>query len=448
MSNAKYHLSPEQLAAAEKKRLRRQAKRSLTRENPSEPSKQPQFLARPWVSLSDSCKDAPGDYTVKVMTWNILAQCLMRSELFPTSGKARKAAERGRMIYDELVFYDADVMCLQEADRQDKLFPILKDAGYFYTYAAGPLKPHGCVIAYKQDMFRIVGEKVIQYDNLEVRENVTISSQARIASSHRTTNIGSLVALERVGTNRAGYIVATTHLFWHPAYTYERARQAGLLLREVIGWRDHMQLCDWPCIISGAADFNFSPEDPAYSLLVGDPLSAEQKHSLDVSRVVHVSIDSSVPKSSTTDGEEGEEGDPDRIIRDSRVAEVSDGLLSDSELLDLFRHPLRSAYDEGQRMRKAVAKPSDVVTFGDRIPLSTARLGANEPMWTSYTHYWKTTLDYIFFLDSPRTHTKVIGYLQPHHTENVAQGLPQLQICGSDHFSLCAKLMTSISPCE
>ncbi|KAI6007331.1 Endonuclease/exonuclease/phosphatase [Pisolithus albus] len=446
MSHAKCHPSPEQLAAvAEKKRLQRQAKRLLARENPAEPTKQLQFLARPWVSLSDSCKDAPGDHTVKVMTWNILAQCLMRSELFPTSGKARKAAERERMIYDELVYYDADIVCLQEADRQDKLFPVLNNAGYSYTYAAGPSKPHGCVVAYKQDMFRIVGKKVVQYDDVEVRGNVTLNPRARIASSRRTKNIGSLVALERVGTDRVGYIVATTHLFWHPAYTYERARQAGLLLREVVGWRDHMQLHNWPCIITGAADFNFSPENPAYSLLVGDPLSAEQKHGLDVSRVVHVSIDPSVPESSSA---EGEEGDPDRVIRNSRVAEVPDGLLSDSEFSDLFRHPLRSTYDEGQRMRKAAATSNDVVTFGDRMPFSTARLGANEPMWTSYTHYWKTTLDYIFFLDSPHTHTEVIGYLQAHLTENVVQGLPQLGVCGSDHFSLCAQLRTSISPCE
>lgn len=350
------------------------------------------------------------------------------------------------MIHDELIFYDADIMCLQEADRQDKLFPVLKNAGYSYTYATGPLKPHGCVVAYKQDMFRIVGEKVVQYDDVEARENAPVSPQARIASSHRTKNIGSLVALERVDTDKVGYIVATTHLFWHPAYTYERARQAGLLLREVVRWRDLMQLHDWPCIIAG--DFNFSPEDPAYSLLVGDPLAAEQKHSLDVSRVVHVSIDPGVSMSSTTEPEEGEEEDPDRVIRNSRVAEISDGLLSDSELLDLFRCRLRSAYDEGQRVCKAMATPTDVVTFGDRIPFSTARLGTNEPMWTSYTHCWKTTLDYIFFLDSPRTHTEVIGYLQPHRTENVIQGLPQLRICGSDHFSLCAQLRTSISPCE
>ncbi|KAI6047557.1 endonuclease exonuclease phosphatase [Pisolithus marmoratus] len=353
--------------------------------------------------------------------------------LFPTSGKARKATERERMIHDELVFYDADIMCLQEADRQDKLFPFLQNAGYSYTYAAGPLKPHGCIVAYRQDMFRIVGERVIQYDDVEVREDTTISPQARIASSHRTKNIGLLVALERVGTDRTGYIVATTHLFWHPA----GYRQAGLLLRGIIGWRDLMQLCDWPCIITG--DFNFSPEDPAYSLLVGDPLSTEQKHRLDISRVVHVSIDPTVPSSSTMELEEGE-GDPDRLRR------LSDGLLSDSEFLDLFRCPLRSAYDEGQRARKDVV--TDVATFGDRTSFSAARLGVNEPMWTSYTHYWKTTLDYIFFLDSPRTHTEVIGYLQPHLTENVVQGLPQLRVCGSDHFSLCAELKTSVSPCE
>jgi RNA exonuclease NGL2 len=44
------------------------------------------------------------------------------------------------------------------------------------------------------------------------------------------------------------------------------------------------------------ADFNFSPDDPGYSLLVGGQLNAEQRDRLEISRVVHVSAVSEPPQ--------------------------------------------------------------------------------------------------------------------------------------------------------
>ena len=82
-------------------------------------------------------------------------------------------------------------------------------------YAAGPRKKHGCLIAYRKDAFECVREKVIAYDEQEVRQ--AGDEKARRGSSFRTKNIGSLVALRRRGSDKDGVIVATTHLFWHPA---------------------------------------------------------------------------------------------------------------------------------------------------------------------------------------------------------------------------------------
>ncbi|KAF8844004.1 Endonuclease/exonuclease/phosphatase [Paxillus ammoniavirescens] len=444
MRTSTYEPTPEQIAQADTKRLKRLEKRLQQEQEESRPLPPGSILARPWISLSNASHTHK---SVKVMTWNFLAQCLVRSELFPTSGKARKANERAPMIYAEILSHDADILCMQEVDRLDKLLPILDSAGYSYTYAAGPEKPHGCLIAYRNNMFQSVHAEVIEYDNLQVHHNPEFNPDARIGSSHRTKNIGSIVALQWLGSDsqHKGYIVATTHLFWHPAYTYERARQASLLLREVVAFQESRKLNQWPCIIAG--DFNFSPDDPAYSLLVGDALSLEQRERLEISRVVHVSIDPSVPQSIAKEADEGggnEEADPDRVIRNSRVAKPSDGLLSDTELCDLVRHRLRSAYDEGQKARRALLEhKSDVVTYGDRKSLPMEKPGAHEPMWTSYTHYWKATLDYIFILDAPESRTDVTGYLQPHRTEDVAPGLPKTGICGSDHFSLCTQLVTS-----
>ena len=90
--------------------------------------------------------------------------------------------------------------------------------GYAWVYAAGPRKKHGCLIAYRKDAYECVRQKVVLYDEEEVRAEG--DEQARRGLSFRTKNIGSLVALRKLGGGDDGVLVATTHLFWHPAYVY------------------------------------------------------------------------------------------------------------------------------------------------------------------------------------------------------------------------------------
>lgn len=438
-----YKPTPEQLALAEDRRRQREAKKLQQQNAQNQAHLPPMFLPRLWKSLP-STQSAPRS-TMKVMSWNLLAQCLIRSNLFPTSSKALKTSHREPMIHAEILSHSADIMCLQEVDRLEKLSSTLEQAGYSFAYAAGPGKQHGCLIAYKQNKYSRVGELIIEYDKQEVHEDSSHPA-TRIGSSRITKNIGFMVALAEVGADHQGVIIATTHLFWHPAFTYERARQAGILIREVLNFRQSMKLDHWPCIIAG--DFNFTPDDPAYSLLVGDSLTEAQSQRLHMSHVIHMTIDPTiVPTAKKADDEEGDgsETDPDRVINNSRVATSSDGLLSDLELTSLFINgaKLRSAYDEGQRTQRDNGTPGDLYTFGDRVSLPPTRLGAHEPMWTSYTNYWKTTLDYIFFVDTPKHSINVAGYLNPHRTTDMEAGLPQIGVCGSDHVSLCAELLLS-----
>lgn len=142
-------------------------------------------------------------------------------------------------------------------------------------------------------------------------------------------------------------------------------------------------------------DFNFAPDDPAYSLLVGDTLLSEQEALISPSLVVHKSIDPAVPPTGpkvAKEGEDGESTDPDRVITDARSAVEDDGLLSVPELLETFQSqaPWRSVYDDG--LSRIKSQSPNVKTFGDRVSIPTTRKGAHEPEWTSYTHYWKTVL--------------------------------------------------------
>nr|GAT54910.1 predicted protein [Mycena chlorophos] len=439
-------LTPEQLALSEA----RKAKKLKLSENPPAPEPATNLiLSRPWISLNSD----PEPGRIKVHTWNMLAQCLVRRELFPTSD-CLKAGQRLPMLHAELLAQDSDILCLQEVDNLEKLLPPLQSK-YTTHYTAGPGKKHGCMILFKKDGFEKQSERLVQYDQEEIRDEG--SDAFRRGLSFKTRNIASIVALKnRSKSGPEGVIVGTTHAFWHPKYTYERCRQVGIFKREVGKFATEHHLEHWPCVIAGGIDsifqvqspvltrfldFNFGPDDPAYSLLMSEPLTKEQRERLEASRVVHVSIDPTVPP--TTSGPVGDDEDqavdPDRVITNARRATPSDGLLTDDELVALFAlgKPLKSAYDEGLAHPRASA--SDIRTFGDRVSCEPDMKGSNEPEYTSFTFFWKTVLDYIF-VSQP---TVITGLLAPHRAEHLGRGLPLKGICGSDHISLSAELSFS-----
>jgi RNA exonuclease NGL2 len=140
------------------------------------------------------------------------------------------------MLFREILSADADILCLQvrnthmkkravtlaylhsvpqEVDRLEKLIPVLEDANYGHVYAAGPRKKHGCLIGFRKDFLRIRDQFVLHYDDIDVRADGT--ERSRKGLSFRTKNIANVVALERLEQPSEGYIVATTHLFWHPS---------------------------------------------------------------------------------------------------------------------------------------------------------------------------------------------------------------------------------------
>jgi len=161
--------------------------------------------------------------------------------------------------------------------------------------------------------------------------------------------------------------------------------------------------------------------------------------------VVHVTIDPEVPPTTTRATAEDDEGgdvsetDPDKIITNARPATPLDGLLTTTELIELYATPVRSAYDEG--LSKHRESENDVVTYRDRVSFQASRRGANEPEWTSYTHYWKTVLGTLHnystrLLPADRPQTTSSSWTHP--TAN------QLSLGFLNHFG--RKILTLVSP--
>jgi len=261
------------------------------------------------------------------------------------------------------------------------------------------------------------------------------TAQRHSDASFLTRNVALIVALQNKSLPEAdGLIVATTHLFWHPRYVYERARQTAILLRSINQFRHDLAKQSWPCIIAG--DFNFTPQEGTYNLLQGRMMTEEQVEKIDKSRIVHLSVDPTVV--SDAPNCVNEDGDPDRVIKDARRCTTHDGLATASQLTQLFGQlpKVRSAYALANRELGI----DRCKCFGHSNSLNENENGFFEPLITAYAHYWKTTLDYIFLLD-PNNVFHVVGVAEPPPPDFLEPGLPLLGISASDHISLAAEII-------
>lgn len=107
-------------------------------------------------------------------------------------------------------------------DRLQKVVLALEEAGYSHIYSSGPRKKHGCIIAYKSRKFARTADRTVFYDDEDLHSTGE-SERFRRGSSFKTRNIALIVGLKFIDSEQK-IVVATTHLFWHPKYTYERTR--------------------------------------------------------------------------------------------------------------------------------------------------------------------------------------------------------------------------------
>lgn len=241
--------------------------------------------------------------------------------------------------------------------------------------------------------------------------------------------------------------------------------QGALMLREITRFQEENQVQQWPIILAGGEctiqtrrviqphaaphrpDFNSAPSDPLYALLVGEPLSPQQVANIDISTLVHTSIDPSVP---ITVGSIRPSGaalkkmkrqamnpsaypppgpqpqapviDPSEELVNARAAIPEDGLLSVEELSALFPGhlsssssgvPFTSVYDsafqtllaQDTALHPDVRGKNGLNVFGNRPrgdnnenydSWDKSRKGANEPMYTNYTRKWHFTVVRLF----------------------------------------------------
>ncbi|OAV89432.1 hypothetical protein PTTG_05986 [Puccinia triticina 1-1 BBBD Race 1] len=384
--------------------------------------------------------------SIKIMTWNILAQCLVRRTLFPGSD-CLKWKDRGPAITQEIVDYNPDVVCLQEVDRLEDHKAVLSAAGYEVLHVIGGYeeegKQHGLLIGWKDDLLNLIDQKVIRFDEQEFK--------SRVGLSRATRNV-ALIAGLAFKHHPGGLVIGTAHLFWHSRYSYERTRQTAFLAKALAEFRsEDRDTTNWPVFLAG--DLNEQPGGPSYRLLSGAALPEKEQLILKESALIHKSAD----RLFTNIADETYvtfEGDEDRVFKDVRPSRPEDGLFDLQELEELFgSRRWLSLYgnwadkmiNEEGNWFKDRPEFKDPGQNGKLVPcLDQLGSGQYEPMWTNFTPLWRCTLDYIWVLCTGASSTsaiEVLALLPTHRTEALEPGLPRLGVEPSDHIPLMAEVM-------
>ena len=149
------------------------------------------------------------------------------------------------MLTNELKYYQPTIMCLQEVDLEQYegyFVPLLQCLLYDHILLAAKKKRQGLLIAWKKHKFELLYRKNIHYDLL---------SAGTVGPIKWTGNVGLCLGLKCRDSLGRGIWISNTHLFWHPRGSYERQRQAGILVSETVTFAS--QESQWPIVICGGA---------------------------------------------------------------------------------------------------------------------------------------------------------------------------------------------------
>jgi CCR4-NOT transcription complex subunit 6 len=325
---------------------------------------------------------------IRVVTYNILASIYATSTMFgycPIWALAWNF-RKGRIL-NEIIGYDADVLCMQEvqADHFESfLYPQLSAIGYEGLYkkktreAFGPKgRIDGCAMFYKRSKFTLRVNNVIEFNEAAMKmanedrfhnpipmEGDNTNSINRLLRD----NVAQICVLEMVGQYGVPIqiCVSNVHIFWDPKFADVKLWQAHILVKEL---QNFIAQNDLPLILMG--DFNSEPKSSVYELLQKGRVS--QDH--------------------------------------SDLAKDLIGILPKVERL---RHDL------------ALASAYETV------------LG-EEPVFTNYTANYKGTLDYIWYSADRLVPTAALDIPSPVELEEncgKGGGMPHTKY-PSDHFSMC-----------
>ncbi|SMN20485.1 similar to Saccharomyces cerevisiae YMR285C NGL2 Protein involved in 5.8S rRNA processing [Maudiozyma saulgeensis] len=360
------------------------------------------------LSLNDT-----NSINVKIMTYNILAQSLIRRELFPEAHDAIRWSNRSRTFINLFRFYDADVICMQEVDIQqwEKFWvPQMQELGYEGRFFRGTrTKVHGVAIFWKVEMFDCADKLEINLDNkIDLPNEVYGVSTTRT----KTRNAALILALQfrHKRGKRKGILIGTTHLFWHPFGTFERVRQLYLILENykkfIVRMNGNTTETTWLPFLTG--DFNSQPSDSPYLALTSKPtdFKGQQRAILECSATYRYSKRRNGTLQHESESEsESDEHEDENEHEDEEGENIMQSNPTDARpKIFHANEEQRKSVNELQKIYNMLdLKATSLYSLGYRYvhPANTVfeNMHNGEPEMSQSAINWTGLLDYIFFID-------------------------------------------------
>lgn len=457
-------ISPEHIAEKRAQReAARAAKREAMRAHGLDPNVPPdlQFIKRPLLCLHE--EEPVKGFKFKIMTYNALAQALIRRKLFPSSGNAVKWFKRSKVLLNEFKHYDADVHCLQEIDHiQYQAFwkEEFQKLGYASQFHRIGTKNHGVAIVWRCSLFTMVDTMLVDYDN---------EPSGDIPPRTTTKNAGLILALKFTdkvlnqfpGTKKSGILIGTTHLFWHPFGTFERTRQCYVVLNKmkelihrvnVLQNNQDRDYSHWYPFICG--DFNSQPFDTPYLSMTSKPVTYRGR----AKTVIECST--SFTFSKLRDGEEGEDEEGGNIEKFGKGQP---------------EHPVPKEFHATEEQTALVKQMENLHNSLDMRAISLYAVGykhvhpenagldndSEEPEISNWAETWRGLLDYIFLVKNwdgtdrssvdkidvfeRENGVKIRGLLRmPPGEEMTKHGQPHEGEYPSDHLSMVCEIELNV----
>ncbi|XP_009789801.1 carbon catabolite repressor protein 4 homolog 3-like isoform X2 [Nicotiana sylvestris] len=354
-------------------------------------------IVRHWVE-GDALSTVPPQERFTVVSYNILGDRNMskHGDLYRNvPSNYLDWNHRKRVICEELLGLNPDIICLQEVDKYYDLLNVLEKAGYLGSHkrrTGGSVD--GCAMFWKADKFQLLEGESIEYRQYGLRDNV---AQLSVFKMHEAQS-GRLV-------------VGNIHVLYNPSRGDVKLGQIRFLSS-----RAHILSEKWdtaPIVLAG--DYNSTPQSPIYKFLSSSELNLmlHNRRELSGQRQCH----------------------PSQVLGLGREK----GILF--VLMDRF---LNSSWSEEEMNVATGAPKSHIALHPLKLNSSyamvkgsqTTRDDNGEPLATSYHSKFLGTVDYLWYSDG-LVATKVLDTL-PINILKKTGGLPFKRM-GSDHLALVSE---------
>lgn len=200
---------------------------------------------REWTQIPDGKSDGE---SFTVFNYNILCERYATAQLYGYTPSWALAWEyRKELILHEITSYGADIICLQEVDKEnyDNYFtPQLKEKGYEGVFWAKSRSRtmndteqkavDGCASFFKSSMFELVNKQLVEFNQApSFKRDPNFKYTKEVYNRLMTKDhIAVIIMLERKGTG-SRLMLANAHIEWNPKFRDVKVLQVAMLMDEI-----------------------------------------------------------------------------------------------------------------------------------------------------------------------------------------------------------------------